>query len=180
MSFSTGSFAERDFMYFIKYDQLKEQLRDRNMTDREALPYLILFLAFPSLLYSLTMVNGYNHWDKISEFISFVTAIGGILYAYNKNGGSKGYDLIQKYIVLGWVVFVRVFLACIPAFLFLYIIGDMFDLARWDSTGPYEVVIVFVVEVIVYQRTGRHIRDTNGKNSEPAAAPDSSPLGCSG
>ena len=36
-------------MYFFKIEPLKKQLRDRTLTDREALPYLLIFTALMSL-----------------------------------------------------------------------------------------------------------------------------------
>ena len=158
-------------MYFIKYDPLKERLRNRAVTDSEALPYLVVFVALIALVGSLPMTAGYNLWDDISAFLSVGIAIGGIFYVYHENGGSRGYDLIQKYVVLGWVVIVRFLLACIPVVFILYTLGHMFDLIHSDSSGPYDTAIICLAQAILWQRIGRHVRDTHNI-SEQSHAPD--------
>lgn len=153
-------------MYFIKYQPLKNQLRCRSVTDREALPYLAIFAALTAFVGAIPLTDGFNHWDAMSAFFSVVLAIGGVVYAYQQNGGRTGNDLIQKYVILGWVVSFRFMLIAIPAMIVLMIVGDLLGLVSWDSTGPIDVLGVFVFEVILYQRIGRHIRDTRSMNSE--------------
>jgi hypothetical protein len=148
-------------MYFIKYQPLKDQLRSRSVTDREALPYLVAFSALTAFVCGIPLVDGFNRWDAISTFVSVMLAIGGIIYAYHQNGGPAGNDLIQKYVVLGWVVSFRFILGAIPAIVAVMIVGDLMGLLSWDSTGPFDVACTFVFEAILYQRIGRHIRDTS-------------------
>lgn len=155
-------------MYFIKYHPLKERLRDRTMNDREALPYYILFSAISTLVITLPMGGPLNRWNVLSAFVSTVVVIAGIIYCFRQNGGKAGYDFIQKSVVLGWVVFVRLllpFILCGIAAGFLKIwLRQSCETASWIDT-----VLVGVVEVIYFQRFGRHIRDTKGESGEPAA-----------
>lgn len=155
-------------MYFIKYQPLKEQLRLRSVTDRDALPYLVIDAALTSLVCALPLIDGFNYWDAISATLSVVLAIGGIIYAYRQNGGQTGYDLIQKYVIIGWVVSFRFMIIAIPVITALMIVGHMMDFVSLDSTGPYNVIFALVFEVILYQRIGRHIRDTRDRSSEHA------------
>lgn len=156
-------------MYFIRYQPLKKRLRSRSVSDREALPYLILFAAFTALVGSLPAIGGYNFWDGVSAFLSVAAAIGGVLYAYRKNGGIAGFDLIHKYVILGWVVSVRFLLAFIPAAIVLIIVGAATGLMSLDYTGPYDVLMIFLAEIIFYQRIGRHVADTAVEISEQPA-----------
>ena len=103
--------------------------------------------------------EAYNEWDYLSIVLSVIFAIGGIIYAYKCNGGKDGSDLILKYIVLGWVVLIRCSLALTPAIIVYYMIADTLGLIS-DSTGILDCVIIVVFEIVLYQRTGRHIRDT--------------------
>jgi len=162
-------------MYFIKYLPLKDQLRCRSVTDREALPYLATFAALTALVGAIPLTDGFNHWDAISAFFSVVLAIGGIVYAYHQNGGRAGNDLIQKYVILGWVVSFRFLLIAIPTIIVLMIVGDLMGLLSWDSTGPFDASCIFAFEFILYQRIGRHIRDTRNRSSEPPPPPYGSP-----
>ena len=103
-------------MYFTKYHPLKEKLRDRSVSDREALPYFLIFLALTALVTVFPMFESFNEWDFVSGVLSVILAVGGVIYAYKCNGGKEGFDLIQKYVVLGWVVVIRcllVFVVCL-------------------------------------------------------------------
>ena len=162
-------------MYFIRYQPLKERLRSRSVSDREALPYLILFVALTALVGSLPAIDAYNLWDGVSAFLSVATAIGGVLYAYRKNGGMAGFDLIHKYVILGWVVFVRFLIGFIPAAIVLVIMGTATGLMSLEHTGPYDVSMILLAEIIFYQRIGRHVEDTLIEISEPSARGDGIP-----
>lgn len=101
-------------MYFFRYQPLKEKLKSRTLTDREALPYLVLFSGIASAVYLLPPVEEFNAWDWIGGGTSVVLAVAGVIYTYVQNGGRQGFDLIQKFVVIGWVVGVRCILAFIP------------------------------------------------------------------
>ncbi|MFZ4681662.1 MAG: hypothetical protein ACOYMS_04100 [Terrimicrobiaceae bacterium] len=146
-------------MYFIRYQPLKEKLKTRTLSDREALPYLILFAALAAAVYLLPPTERPNLWDLIGGGISVALAIGGVIYAYAQNGGAQGFDLIQKYVVIGWVVAVRCILILIPCAIALYFTGEMLGLIT-DETNWFDALIMFGFEVILYQRIGRHIADT--------------------
>ena len=147
-------------MYFIRYEPLKSRLRSRSVSDREALPYLVITLSIYTFIYYTSLRNSYNFWNVIETFISVAIVIGGIFYAYRKNGGMAGFDLIQKFVVLGWVVFFRFMIVANPVIFFLVIVGTETGLMSQGYTGPYEVLCIFLIEVVFYQRIGKHIGDT--------------------
>ena len=148
-------------MYFVQYNPLKEKLRNRSLSDGEALPYLILEGVVTVLLYLDISSEGLNAFDLVSVIISVAILIGGTFHVYDQNGGKEGFDLVQKYIVLGWVVGFRVFLASIPLFLML---GVLIGLANIDDaiSDMLSVICGVAVKLIYYQRLGEHIRDTTG------------------
>ena len=148
-------------MYFVQYNPLKQKLSIRSLSDGEALPYLILEGVVTVLLYLDISSEGLNAFDLVSMFISVAIVIGGTFHVYDQNGGAKGFDLVQKYIVLGWVVGFRVFLASIPLFLML---GVLIGLANIDDaiSDMLSVICGVAVKLIYYQRLGEHIRDTTG------------------
>jgi hypothetical protein len=155
-------------MYFVKYHPLKEKLRDRSVSDREALPYLMVFAGLTTLVGAFPMFEGFNELDFVSGVLSVVFAILGVLYAYRCNGGREGFDLIQKYVVLGWVVAVRCLLAFIPLMIVAYIGGEVLGVIT-DETGLFDIALIAVFEIVIYQRIGRHIRDTQMESEQGAA-----------
>jgi hypothetical protein len=159
-------------MYFFNYHPLKETLKNRELTDRQAMPYFIVFIGLTSFNTSVHLSGDMNGWDYLSGFIGAILSIAGVYYVYLQNGGSKGYDLIQKFIVLGWIVTVRIAMISIPLIILLFALGDFLGLVQ-DSSRAYDVLLLSALMIIFYQRIGRHIRDTNRPISEPLAPPDS-------
>jgi len=158
-------------MYFIKYNPLKEQLRERSFTDRDGLPYYILYVAASTFLlgFPLTRTDGL---EVLSASINSIVVILGILYAYRKNGGISGYDFMQKSIVLGWIVFFRCFwLFFLVSVVFGYLakkaLGLTFGSSTWIDIVESALFIAFYS-----QRLGRHIQDTNKLLGEQENTPD--------
>jgi len=147
-------------MYFIKIKPLKEQLINRSMSDREALPYYLLFCACISVAGWVTMPPQTADWHMINNWAGLLIILGGTIFTFNKNGGKKGYDFIQKSIVLGWVITVRL----VPLFLCGIVGVVLFKQSRGlpdNQTTGIDVVFVVVFMIIYYQRLGKHIQETN-------------------
>lgn len=157
-------------MYFIKIAPLKARMRDRTMTDREALPYFVVFMGLTCLLCTPMMTQPATRLDVLSGLMGTLCIIGGTIYTYAKNGGRNGYDFIQKSIVLGWVVVIRVLAIMIPSLVvvgFLKpLIGQPIDRSSW-----VEVLLVVGFTLLYFQRLGRHLADTNRNDGEPSPPP---------
>ncbi len=160
-------------MYFIQYQPLKDKLKERTLSDREALPYLILFFGLPAasgMIAALSAaVGGYPvvensiYWDIAGGVPSVLITIGGIYYSYVQNGRKKGFDLIQKFCILGWVVGIR----CSIVFFPILVVGGGLAAAAVGAGSYCEgfinsifIFLLLIYEVVFYQRLGRHIRDT--------------------
>ena len=155
-------------MYFVRYHPLKKKLRERSLSDREALPYFILYSVLITVIVGFPTIGEFNQFDMISWGLSVVFTIGGLLYSYEQNGGKEGFDLIQKYVVLGWVVSFRWFLVFLPVIIVIGIIEEALGSSQVNTNG-FDVLLLVLIELIIYQRIGRHIRDTRAIASEQAA-----------
>ncbi len=140
-------------MYFVFYHPLKHKLRTNSLSDREALPYLIIYavlFALGSYSEADRLSNGYGF---LSLCLTVIIAIGGTYYVYRQNGGKEGFNLIKKYLILGWVVSIRFAIALIPVVIvYIVVMPNLGDL--------YDVLFGATIKFIYYQRLGRHIRDT--------------------
>jgi len=153
-------------MYFIKYHPLKEQLRDRTLCDREALPYYLLFLVSSISFAAFPMNKPMNEWGILSGIAEVVLTIIGTIFCYARNGGHAGHDFIQKAVVLGWIVAFRVCLAWIPIFV---VAGIVKDSVYGDAHTPawYDFVLLVVFLVLYFQRLGKHLADINDLQTKP-------------
>jgi ABC-type amino acid transport system permease subunit len=152
-------------MYFIKYQQLKEQLRERTFTDRDGLPYYVLFVASTTFFIGVPTRTS-SGIDVLSASISTAIVILGIIYSYKKNGGRTGHDFMQKTIVLGWIVFFRL----LPFLVISVVVSVFIKKALGHPLGSkswVNIVLSSAFMAIYYQRLGRHIKDTTRLTGEP-------------
>jgi len=92
------------------------------------------------------------------------------LYAYSQNGGGKGFDFIQNFVVLGWVVSIRWLLGFIPVVILFYGVGSAIGIVG-ENTNLFSVVFFFLSQLVLVERIGRHIGDTRNTEGEQAAGP---------
>ena len=165
-------------MYFFRTNALKEKLKTRTLTDREALPYVIMFGLVTLITIAFTRGDN-SHYDLqwLMDLTEGLLMILGIIYCYRRNGGSEGYDFVLKYMTLGWVIFIRCLLFLIP----VIIIGSLiatFLIYRFSS-GEFEVLIelglgelawIVLFYVVYYLRLGKHLSDTSTLLNKEAGA----------
>lgn len=158
-------------MYFVQYHPLKEKLRERTLIDSEALPYLVVWGVWGSVWTMLgEMYSNFNFLDAFSWALWVLITIGGIYYVYSQNGGASGFDLVQKYYVLGWVAYVRCLLAFIPIMVIEYVSAVSYGLY---SKNLFNVLADVAFGVIFFWRTGMHIKDTTKSGEESPLPPQS-------
>ena len=151
-------------MYFVQYHPLKEKLRERTLSDSEALPYWILLNVVIGLTVFVPTIGYFNFWDAINGVMSLLFTICGIYHVYSQNGGASGFDFIQKSVILGWVVYVRCFLAFIPIMVIQYLFAKSYG---FYFTNLFDVLADATFVIILFWRTGVHIRDTTKSEANP-------------
>jgi hypothetical protein len=110
----------------------------------------------------------YNRGYALNLMVTTVLTIGGVIYCYVKNGGNSGYDFIQKSIVLGWVVAIRITLIFIPIAL---IISLSIEKKLGNTLGAFSWITIvrnIVLIAIFNQRLGRHLKDTSKQTTNHA------------
>ena len=150
-------------MYWVRYQPLKDRLSKRAVSDREALPYLLFLSGLEALALSIPASSEMNRWDILETILYVLIAIVGVFYVYRRNGGSEGYDIIQKFIVLGWVVAIRYLMVTLPVGGLVYVTAYYYGVSG-DQTTIFDVIFFNVLSALYYERLGRHISDTNERN----------------
>ena len=144
-------------MYFWRIGRLKADLAARPLSDREALPYLIVSAAVWVMVTAFP-ASSFNVWDALSVGWSVLLAIFGTIFIYRQNGCAAGQQFLQRYFAIGWVVAVRWFAALVVAMVALFFVLEALGL--WsDVTTRYEVLFIAAAELIVYWRIGHHVGD---------------------
>ena len=140
-------------MYFWRIEDLKRDLITRPLTDREVLPYLLIFVGITALVPIFPM-ESMNLWDYAAAIWTLLLAVAGTLYAYQCNGAAAGLHFVQRYLAIGWVVAVRWGVVVMAAFVVLLFFVD----SSGDETTPTYALFWMVAEVVFYERMGYHIR----------------------
>ena len=65
-------------MYWLRYQPLKDRLKKRSVSDREALPYLLLFSALESIALSVPATSKMNKWDIIEAILYVIVTLLGV------------------------------------------------------------------------------------------------------
>ncbi len=159
-------------MYFTKYDPLKERLRDRKLDDREALPYFALLSVLTAMVASFANPSGksLDMWSAVEAIVTVLITIAGVIYCYKQNGGQSGYDFIQKSVVLGWVVGIRLVLLFLLVSMALTVLQKYLALPE-EGKVWVDTVVGFLANGFYYERLGRHLRDTNNRSLAKPAEP---------
>jgi hypothetical protein len=145
-------------MYFWRIEQLKRKMATTPLTDREVLPYLIVFVGLSSAVWFIPSFFVPNVWDRIGSGISFLLSIFGTIWLFQRNGGARSKYFLQRYLALGWVVAVRWIVVMILVCVLLYSVLDFLDVLS-ETTSWSEVLLFALAEVAFYWRIGVHMQD---------------------
>lgn len=160
-------------MYFWRIEALKARLIQAPLSDREVLPYFVLTMAITWALfaaYDLFPAGSTSLWSILGHGWSFVLVVVGTLYIYRQNGGSAGEHLLQRYLVIGWVVSIR-WLTGILAVLGALTLAVMAidDLYIPESPSWQEATVIGVLEALYYWRLGHHVSQVAHPETRPEA-----------
>ncbi len=144
-------------MYFWRIEKLKTEMAARPLSEREALPYLVVTVALSSAVAFIPQTT-HNVWDGLAAVWSVLLAVVGTIYIFRQNGGAEGRHFLQRYFAIGWVVSVRWLAVFILVTVVLY--GTLVAVgADIKSTHWYDFLYLAVVEAVIYWRIGHHVRD---------------------
>ena len=144
-------------MYFWRIEKLKTEMAVRPLSEREVLPYLVVFVGlFAAVGYIPQSMT--NIWDGLGAVWSFGLTVLGTLYLYRQNGGASGQHFLQRYLAISWVITIRGLVVLILAAVAFFTLMTLFVSAQEETTW-YEFLFFAAVETVVYWRIGHHVRD---------------------
>ena len=147
-------------MYFWRIEKLKTEMAARPLSEREVLPYLVVFVALSSAVAYIPQTPQ-NLWDGLGAVWSVLLVALGTIYIYRQNGGANGQHFLQRYLAVGWVVAIRWLVVFVLAWVAFY--GTLKAVkaveADKESTHWYDFLFGAVLGAVIYWRTGHHVRD---------------------
>jgi len=151
-------------MYFWKIESLKQDIRADLFTDKNLIPYVVLYIG---CCVAAIEMNGYlpyediNLWTYLQSTLFILIPIAGTIYAYSCNGGANGEGFASKYFSIGFVVGIRfvVFLIPIVVLMIIYWLV-MFPEQEVFPTTFLEVLVLSSWYALAYFRIAKHIGDT--------------------
>lgn len=144
-------------MRFWRVEQLKADMRAQPLSERESLPYLVVYAAFFTIASGFPN-PGFNFLDAIGDSLSVVIAIVGTIVIYRQNGGIDGRFFLQRYFAIGFVVAMRCLVAIVIGMSVMLAILDSVGTIP-DETSLYDLVFLVIAETFLYWRIAHHVRD---------------------
>lgn len=159
-------------MYFLDLRGAKAQLVAGPVPTDRVLPYLIAISAMLTLIFETTrffplvsMADGelpVLEWVDVA--LALLVGIVGTLYVYRCNGGPTGEALLERWLLLSWVVGLRVLLLMWLLLIGVSLVVPAETDAGSDLAAPLtwiELFAAFACQVLLYWRVGVHIRDVS-------------------
>ena len=144
-------------MYIWKIEDLKKDLKQGPLTEKESLKYLLVFLFFGAL--EAIPIEGSNRLDLYSALAFGIITILGTWYLYICNGGEQGKCFVERYLSLGLVVAIRwTVFVFLPLFVvYLVAFGEM-EMQSGETTFFYVLFGAFTL-LIYYGLLVKHFKD---------------------
>ena len=148
-------------MYFWSIKKLKVDLIERSMTDKEALPYLIVILLIITFAQYSPKPIHYNIKDYLEICVVIVANTFGTYWLYLKNNGALGGDFLQRYFALGWISLIRMIVFYVPAILLFFIIASALHLFSLDSstTNWHDLIVIILLEIYYFWYFRKHLAE---------------------
>ncbi len=151
-------------MYFWKIESLKRDIENRSFTDKELIPYVVLFVGFYALASEFTVYlpyEGINYLTYLMSVLNVLIPILGTIYAYKCNGGGNGENFGLKYFSISFVVSIRFLVYAVPVMI-LVIAYWIVAYSEQDEipTTFFEVTLYSGWHALYYYRVAKHVGDT--------------------
>ena len=176
-------------MYFWNLKALKKDIIDDALSQKSLLLYILAYIvpiqlfAFSNLVYppdqNLLLRDLEIHYGILNIFITLL----GIYYCYYCNDRNLGKNLAEKFFSLSWVLGIRYIAFYIIVILLIMIIFGVtiyiFNIDEVLEELLLEIIVFISAEIliiIIYYRTGHHIKDINQKIKRKSATLNRSSL----
>lgn len=145
--------------------KLKQNLRADKLPEKDAFRYLLATIIIGLIPIPTRLQSNDSEYNWI---IGLALTVAGLIYCYNKNNGSLGWNFLYRFVSIALVIFIRllVFLSPIVFLLVLITLYNDFSDADSQSIEMLFSLLVYLYIPFYYWRVGYHIGDLSGKTNE--------------
>ena len=146
-------------MYFINIKQLKQDIINRDFTEKDRFIYAFITIIGYSILSESYILSANPTTLLFSDYIYnilmvFITAIG-TYYLYLANGGRDGEDFLGRYFSIVWVVSIRILL---PYIVVLFILtSESIESGIMVLDGVFSMMLFLYTFVLYYCSYGHFL-----------------------
>ena len=150
-------------MYFWKTKLLKNDLKNRKISEKESFRYLFAFVISNVLAAAFIGNSSTDFWNVVFGLMSLLSATIGTIYCYHCNKGDAGEDFVIRFLSLSWIGLLKllVWTAITVAFIvIIFIIMSIVFYINIDALPKSVEVMLFVTLVTAYYAwLSHHIKD---------------------
>lgn len=144
-------------MYIWKIDNLIEDLKNNNVSQKEQFKYALTLSIFMGLAAdpSLSIGVEYGIMDFISTVAMLVITIFGLAICYKANKSADDKDFILRFFTMGLPITVRFIVIVVPIAIVASSLEAALDPnydieAEYSVTSIYQVLLMVVFEIVFY------------------------------
>jgi len=152
-------------MYFINIKQLKQDIVNKEFTEKDRFIYMFIYIAIYAIIYELAFFENSTApvmSDYISSIGTVIITVIGTYYLYRANGGNDGEDFLGRYFSITWVVSMRLLLLVI-IFIGISIIINMNFIVDGDILDISSVLFGLLYGFLIYYFSYGHISEIRKK-----------------
>ena len=141
-------------MYFINIKQLKQDIINRDFTEKDRFIYAFIYIVIYSILSELSIISCSVEnptelliSDYIMDMGTVLITIIGTYFLYRVNGGNNGEDFLGRYFSITWVMSIRL----LPLILVAIIVGVIsINIHSPIDRDMLDSILVFFIFYIVF------------------------------
>jgi len=152
-------------MYFINIKQLKQDIVNKEFTEKDRFIYMFIYIAIYAIIYELAFFENSTApvmSDYISSIGTVIITVIGTYYLYRANGGNDGEDFLGRYFSITWVVSMRLLLLVI-IFIGISIIINMNFIVDSDMLDIAFVLFGLLYDFLIYYCSYGYISEISKK-----------------
>ena len=155
-------------MYFINIKQLKQDIINKDFTEKDRFIYAFIYIVIYSIFSELSFL-GIIENENMPMISDYMTSIGTVLitiigtyFLYKANGGNDGEDFLGRYFSITWVMVIRL-LPLILIMLVGLIITNTYSLIDSDVLDIVFVFFGLLYDSLIYYYSYGHMTDVSKK-----------------